>query len=337
MFNFRKFRAYSYGANRSFRPSSPSSYASSYSQTLPANTIVKFVPQQQSWIVERFGKFHRKLEPGLAILLPFIDQIRYVQNLKEVAVEVPTQSAITQDNVAITMDGVLYYRIVDPFKASYGVEDADFAITQLAQTTMRSEIGQMTLDKTLAERNQLNASIVQAINEAAQNWGILCLRYEIRDIQPPDLVVKAMHSQVSAERQKRAQILESEGSRQSAINRAEGEKRAAILASEGQRQERINLANGEAEAQIARATATAEAILRVSEAITKGGDGAVKLMLAERYIDAFAQLAQKSTTLMLPGSFGGSGGSDGAVSPPLDPASFVSQAVAIYQKMHTKP
>lgn len=320
------------------RPSS-SMYSSSYSNNLPTNTIIKFVPQQQSWIVERFGKFNRILEPGLAILLPFIDQIRYVQNLKEVAVEVPTQSAITQDNVAITMDGVLYYRIVDSYKASYGVEDADFAITQLAQTTMRSEIGQMTLDKTLAERNQLNASIVQAINEAAQNWGILCLRYEIRDIQPPDLVVKAMHSQVSAERQKRAQILESEGSRQSAINRAEGEKRGAILASEGQRQERINLAIGEADAQVAKANATATAILCVSEAIQKGGDSAVKLMLAERYIEAFSQLAQKSTTLMLPGSFGQGSSNDGGgtcTQPPLDPASFVSQAMAIYQKMNTK-
>lgn len=147
---------------------------------LPANTVVKFVPQQQAWIVERFGKFHRLLEPGLAILFPFIDQIKYVKTLKEVAVEIPTQSAITQDNVTINMDGVLYYRVMDPYKASYGVEDSDFAVTQLAQTTMRSEIGKLTLDKTLAERDQLNIFIVQAINEAAKDWGIRCLRYEIR-------------------------------------------------------------------------------------------------------------------------------------------------------------
>lgn len=223
-------------------------YLGSYS--LPVNTIIKFVPQQQAWVVERFGKFNRILEPGLAILMPFIDQIKYVKTLKEVAVEIPTQSAITQgkhtyiqhtlvysmllhtvctcrlvgmhaytlydytlnvDNVTITIDGVLYYRIFDPYKASYGIEDADFSISQLAQTTMRSEIGQMTLDKTLAERALLNLNITRAINEAAEAWGIKCLRYEIRDIHPPDSVVKAMHSQVSAERQKRALILESEG------------------------------------------------------------------------------------------------------------------------------
>ena len=188
---------------------------------MPSNTLIKFVPQQEAWIVERFGKFNRILEPGLAILFPFVEKIKYVKTLKEVAVEIPSQSAITQDNVTISLDGVLYYKITDPYKASYGVEDADFSVAQLAQTTMRSEIGQLTLDRTLAERAQLNVNIVNAINEAATAWGIRCMRYEIRDIQPPEQVVKAMHSQVSAERQKRAQILESEGSRQSAINVAE--------------------------------------------------------------------------------------------------------------------
>lgn len=152
-------------------------------QPLPANTVVKFVPQQEAWIVERFGRFHRVLEPGLAILVPFIDRIKYVKTLKEVAVLVPSQSAITQDNVTISLDGVLYYRILDPYKASYGIEDADFAITQLAQTTMRSEIGKLTLDRTLAERTELNANIVEAINDAATHWGIKCLRYEIRKEQ----------------------------------------------------------------------------------------------------------------------------------------------------------
>jgi regulator of protease activity HflC (stomatin/prohibitin superfamily) len=184
-----------------------------YRKSLPVNTIVKFVPQQEAWIVERMGRFNKVLEPGLAILLPVIDQVRYVQNLKEVAVEVPSQSAITQDNVTLELDGVLYYRIIDPYKASYGVEDAEYAVTQLAQTTMRAEIGRLSLDRTLAERSQLNANIVEAMNAASRDWGIKCLRYEIRDIHPPENVVTAMHQQVSAERRKRAEILESEGQR----------------------------------------------------------------------------------------------------------------------------
>ncbi len=290
---------------------------------LPANTIFKFVPQQQAWIVERFGKFNRLLEPGLAILLPLIDQIKYVKTLKEVAVEIPTQNAITQDNVTISMDGVLYYRVVDPYKASYGIEDSDFAVTQLAQTTMRSEIGKLTLDKTLAERDQLNVFIVQAINEAAKDWGIRCLRYEIRDIQPPESVVKAMHSQVSAERQKRAQILESEGVRQSAINVAEGDKQSKILASEADKQERINSAQGEAEAILAKAKASAESIRVVAEAIKEQGEPAVSMMMAEKYIGAFEKLAKESNTLLLPSQAG-------------DPSSMVAQAMSIYSKLNQK-
>lgn len=282
--------------------------------------VIKFVPQQQAWVVERFGKFNRILEPGLAVLLPLVDQIKYVKTLKEVAVEVPTQSAITQDNVALAIDGVLYYRVVDPYNACYGVEDADFAITQLAQTTMRSEIGKLTLDRTLAERNLLNTSIVEAINEAAIHWGIRCLRYEIRDIQPPETVVKSMHSQVSAERQKRALILESEGSRQSAINVAEGKKQSQILASEGNKLEKINEAQGEAEAIVAKANATATSIAAVSNAIKENGHHAVSLMVAEKYIAAFAQLAQKSNTLMLPSNAG-------------DPASIVAQAMTIFKNV----
>ncbi|KAM0683910.1 Synaptotagmin-like protein 2 [Mitosporidium daphniae] len=291
------------------------------------NTVVKFVPQQQAWVVERFGKFSRILDPGLAILFPFIDRIRYVKTLKEVAVEIPTQSAITQDNVTITIDGVLYYRIFDPYKASYGIEDADFSISQLAQTTMRSEIGQMSLDRTLAERSQLNHNITQAINEAAEAWGIKCLRYEIRDIHPPDSVVKAMHSQVSAERQKRALILESEGQRQSEINVAEGKKQAQILASESNQIEQINHATGEAEAILLRARATGagiEAIAGVLKSTNVDGNSAVSLIIAEKYMDAFGSLAKSSTTLMLPG---------GASSPTSDPASFVAQAMAVYNNV----
>jgi regulator of protease activity HflC (stomatin/prohibitin superfamily) len=289
---------------------------------LPSNTIVKFVPQQEAWVVERFGKFNRVLDPGLAFLVPVIDKIKYVKTLKEVAVEIPSQSAITQDNVTISLDGVLYYRITDPYKASYGVEDADFSVAQLAQTTMRSEIGQLTLDRTLAERSQLNVNIVRAINEAATAWGILCMRYEIRDIQPPEQVVKAMHSQVSAERQKRAQILDSEGSRQAAINVAEGEKQSKILSSEGFCQEQINRATGEYEAVLLRAKASAETIRIIGEAIGSGtGAQAVSMIVAEKYLEAFSKLAKESTTLMLPAGV-------------AEPSAMVAQAMKIYTSIN---
>lgn len=292
-----------------------------YSRTLPSNTIIKFVPQQEAWIVERFGKFNRILDPGLSFLIPLVEKVTYVKTLKEVAVEIPSQSAITQDNVTISLDGVLYYRIVDPYRASYGVEDADFSIAQLAQTTMRSEIGQLTLDRTLAERAQLNINIVNAINEAANAWGIRCLRYEIRDIQPPEQVVKAMHSQVSAERQKRAQILDSEGTRQSAINVAEGEKQSKILASEGLCQEQINKATGEYEAVVLRAKATAQMITLVAESMGKDPNNqAVQLIVAEQYLKAFEKLAKEGTTLMLPSN-------------PADPSGMIAQAMKIYSSI----
>ncbi|KAJ2499614.1 Stomatin [Coemansia sp. RSA 1972] len=271
---------------------------------LPANTIVKFVPQQEAWVVERMGRFSRILEPGLAILLPFLDRIAYTQSLKEVAVEIPTQTAITQDNVTLELDGVLYYKVVEPYKAAYGVADAEFSITQLAQTTMRAEIGQMTLDTTLAERNTLNHNIVNAINLASESWGIACLRYEIRDIHPPAKVVEAMHSQVSAERSKRAQILESEGSRQSAINVAEGAKQAQILASEADKAQQINRAMGEAEAIRQTAQAEAHAIERVAQAITQseGGELAAGLHVAQQYVEAFGKIAKESNTIVVPAS-----------------------------------
>ncbi|KAJ1983257.1 Stomatin [Dimargaris verticillata] len=296
-------------------------------KTIPVNTVVKFVPQQEAWVVERMGKFHRILDPGLAILLPFLDRIKYVQSLKEVAVEIPTQSAITQDNVTLELDGVLYYRVVDAYKASYGVEDAEFSIMQLAQTTMRAEIGQMALDTTLAERNLLNTNIVNAINHAAEEWGIRCLRYEIRDIHPPEKVVEAMHSQVSAERSKRAQILESEGFRQSEINVAEGKKQATILASEAVMVEQINQAKGAAEAILAHAGATAQGIERVAQAITRseGGHEAVSLTVAEKYVNAFANLAKESTTVVVPADANNVSG-------------MVAQALAVYKNInHASP
>lgn len=293
-------------------------------QSLPRNTIIKFVPQQEAWIVERMGKFDRMLEPGLNILIPFLDRIKYVKSLKETAIEVPSQSAITQDNVTLELDGVLYFRCVDPFKASYGVEDAEFAITQLAQTTMRAEIGQMTLDRTLAERAHLNANIVDAINSAAEDWGIRCLRYEIRDIHPPVKVVESMHQQVSAERTKRAQILESEGARQAAINVAEGRKQSTILASEAEKAERINMAAGEAEAILLRATASAKGIEKVAQAIAMNhGNDAVSMTVAEKYVEAFGKMAKEGTTMIVPAATN-------------DAASMVTQALAIYNTINNK-
>ena len=275
--------------------------------SLPANTIVKFVPQQTAWIVERMGRFSRILQPGLAILMPVIDRIAYVKSLKENAMEIPSQSAITADNVTLELDGVLYTRVFDPYKASYGVEDAEYAISQLAQTTMRSEIGQLSLDHVLKERAALNTNITQAINEAAADWGVRCLRYEIRDIHAPAPVVEAMHRQVTAERSKRAEILESEGQRQSAINIAEGRKQSVILASEAIRSEQINAASGEAEAIVLKATATAAGIDAVAKSLTDGkasAQGAVSLSVAEKYVDAFGKLAKEGTSVVVPGNVG---------------------------------
>ncbi|KAL1932664.1 hypothetical protein VTP01DRAFT_8342 [Rhizomucor pusillus] len=311
----------SYGS-APFGSAGSSGWGGTERKSLPRNTIIKFVPQQEAWIVERMGKFYRLLEPGLNIIVPFIDRIKYVKSLKETAIEVPSQSAITQDNVTLELDGVLYFRIIDPLKASYGVEDAEFAITQLAQTTMRAEIGQMTLDRTLAERAHLNANIVDAINSAAEDWGIRCLRYEIRDIHPPAKVVESMHQQVSAERTKRAQILESEGARQAAINVAEGRKQATILASEADKAEQINRAAGEAEAILLRARAAAQGIEKVAEAIGRAnGRDAVSMTVAEKYVEAFGKMAKEGTTMIVPASAN-------------DAASMVAQALSIYKSIN---
>ncbi|KAL3420829.1 SPFH domain/Band 7 family protein [Phlyctema vagabunda] len=304
---------------------SNSNVPSSYFQrpSLPANTIVRFVPQQTAWIVERMGKFNRILQPGLAILWPFLDRIAYVKSLKEAAIEIPSQSAITADNVTLELDGVLYTRVFDAYKASYGVEDAEYAISQLAQTTMRSEIGQLTLDHVLKERAALNTNITAAINEAAQDWGVVCLRYEIRDIHAPDGVVAAMHRQVTAERSKRAEILDSEGQRQSAINIAEGRKQSVILASEALRSEQINMASGEAEAILLKAKATAAGIEAVAKSIAEGKEsaqGAVSLSVAEKYVEAFGKLAKEGTAVVVPGNVG-------------DIGSMIASAMAVYGKV----
>ena len=257
------------------------------------------------------GKFNRILPPGIAILLPFLDRIAYVKSLKEAAMEIPSQSAITADNVTLELDGVLYTRVFDAYKASYGVEDAEYAISQLAQTTMRSEIGRLTLDHVLRERAALNTNITEAINEAARDWGVVCLRYEIRDIHAPEGVVGAMHRQVTAERSKRAEILESEGQRQSAINIAEGRKQSVILASEALKAEQINMASGEAEAILVRAQATAKGIAAVAQTLQEGQEaarGAVSLTVADKYVEAFGNLAKEGTAVIVPGNMGDMGG-----------------------------
>lgn len=270
-----------------------------------ANTGIVFVPQQSAYIVERFGRYSRTLDAGLAFLVPVIDKIPYVKSLKEVAMEIPSQSAITLDNVTLDIDGVLYIKIEDAYKAAYGVEDAEYAVSQLAQTTMRSEIGQLTLDNVLRERANLNHNISTAINEAAQAWGVKCLRYEIRDIHPPQSVLLSMHRQVSAERSKRAEILESEGQRQSAINIAEGQKQSTILASEAQKEKAINEATGNAESVLRNAKASAEGIEAIAKSIERNGDSgrdAVALRVAEQYVQAYGNLAKKSTSIVVPSS-----------------------------------
>ncbi|KAM9331055.1 stomatin-like protein 2, mitochondrial [Gastrophryne carolinensis] len=285
---------------------------------LPMNTVVLFVPQQEAWVVERMGRFHRILEPGLNFLIPILDKIRYVQSLKEIVINVPEQSAVTLDNVTLQIDGVLYLRIMDPYKASYGVEDPEYAVTQLAQTTMRSELGKLTLDKVFRERESLNANIVDAINQASDYWGIRCLRYEIKDIHVPPKVREAMQMQVEAERRKRAMVLESEGTRESAINVAEGQKQAQILASEAERAEKINKAAGDANAILAKAKARGEAIRLVADALTQQqGESAASLAVAEQYVAAFSKLAQESNTILLPANTG-------------DISSMVTQAMGIY-------
>lgn len=264
-------------------------------------TSIKFVPQNQAWLIERFGKYQSTKEAGLNFIIPFIDNVAADRSLKEQAVDVPSQSAITRDNISLVVDGVLYFRVLDPYKATYGVDDYVFAVTQLAQTTMRSELGRMELDKTFEERDQLNASIVSAINSAAEPWGIQVLRYEIKDIVPPNSVMEAMEAQMKAERVKRAQILESEGDRQSAINVAEGKKQAQVLAAEADKTEQILNAEGEAQAILAVADAQAEALRKVGDAAnTAEGQKAIQLDLATKAIAAKEAIAKESSVVLLP-------------------------------------
>ncbi|MFK8082330.1 MAG: SPFH domain-containing protein [Granulosicoccus sp.] len=287
------------------------------------NSSVKFVPQNTAYVVERFGKFRTTLTAGLKFIFPFIDRIAYQVSLKELALDVPSQSAITKDNITLTVDGVLYMKVIDPEKSSYGIDNYIFGVTQLAQTTMRSEIGKMSLDKTFEEREVLNAAIVAAINEAGEAWGTTCLRYEIKDITPPKSVLDAMERQMKAERDKRATVLESEGERQSAINVAEGQKRAVVLEAEAQREQQILEAQGEAEAIRTVAMAQAEALDTVGRAAaTAEGQKAIQLDLATKAIHAKESIAKESTIVLMDGD-------------KSEAASVVAQSMAVVTAMNS--
>ncbi len=259
------------------------------------------VPQQQAYVIENLGKYSRTLRAGFHILVPFIERIAYRHSLKEMAIDIPEQVCITKDNVQVGVDGVLYMQVLDPERASYGIQDYVFAITQLAQTTLRSEIGKIDLDRTFEERAIINGNVVREVDLASDAWGVKILRYEIRNINPPPDVIEAMEKQMRAEREKRAVILESEGVRDANINRAEGEKQKVIKESEAKRQQQINEAEGEAAAIEAVATATAEGLRRVASAVAgAGGAEAMQLRIAEQYVAQFGQIAKQGNTLVVP-------------------------------------
>jgi regulator of protease activity HflC (stomatin/prohibitin superfamily) len=282
------------------------------------------VPQQSAYVVERLGRFAGVLQAGFHILIPFFDVIRYRHSLKEAAYDIPAQVCITRDNVQVGVDGILYLKVLNAERASYGISDYIFAISQLAQTTLRSEIGKIDLDKTFEERMNINASVVTELDKASEPWGVKVLRYEIKNITPPHDVLAAMEKQMRAEREKRAVILTSEGSRDAAINNAEGEKQQVIKASEARRQQQINEAEGQANAILAVARATAEGIRQVADAIRQpGGLEATQLRVAEQYVTQFGELAQKSNTMILPANM-------------TDVAGMVATAMKVFRQVETK-
>jgi regulator of protease activity HflC (stomatin/prohibitin superfamily) len=266
---------------------------------------VKVVPQQHAWVVERLGRYDRTLQPGLSFVIPFIDRVAYKHMLKEVPLDVPSQVCITRDNTQLTVDGVLYFQVTDPMRASYGSSNYLSAITQLAQTTLRSVIGKLELDKTFEERDFINSSVVAALDEAARSWGVKVLRYEIKDLTPPQEILRSMQAQITAEREKRALIASSEGKKQEQINIATGDRESSIQRSEGERQAQINRSMGEAAAITAVADATAKAIEKIAMAIERpGGLQAINLKVAERYVDAFGQMAKANNTMIVPANLG---------------------------------
>lgn len=286
---------------------------------------VRIVPQQSAWVVERLGRFHGTLEPGLNLIIPFLDRVAYVHSLKEVPLDVPEQVCITKDNTQLGVDGILYYQVTDPRLASYGSSNYVAAITQLAQTTLRSEIGKMELDKTFESRDDINRQIVAALDEAGRNWGIKVLRYEIKSLTPPETILRAMQAQITAEREKRALIAKSEGQRQEEINLADGEKQAAVLRSEGEKQAAINKAQGDATAIRVIAEATAAGVRAVAEAIgDKGGLEAANLKVAQQYVEAFANLAKAGNTLIIPANAG-------------DVGAFVATAMSVLDRARLPP
>ncbi|WP_128548424.1 stomatin-like protein [Larkinella soli] len=286
---------------------------------------VKVVPQQTAYVVERLGKFFAVLQPGVNFIIPFFDRVAYKHSLKETALDIPEQICITRDNVQVRVDGVIFIQIIDPMKASYGISDYRFAVSQLSQTTMRSEMGKIELDKTFEERTTINQAVVHAIDEAAIGWGVKVLRYEIKNITPPQTVLNAMEKQMQAEREKRAVILESEGQKQSAINLAEGQKQKVVLESEGIRMRQINEAAGQAEAIKSIADATAESIRKIALAIQEeGGMNAVQLRVAEQVVGQFGNLARTNNTLILPANFG-------------DLSSIISTAMTVVKQQEKTP
>ena len=286
---------------------------------------VRIVPQKSAFIVERLGKYKATLMAGFHLLTPFVDKVSYKHTLKEQAVDVPPQSCITKDNIAVEVDGILYMQVVDPQKASYGIDNYRFASTQLAQTTMRSVMGKLDLDKTFEERETINGAIVEAVDKASDPWGVKVTRYEVKNITPPQSIKDAMEKQMRAEREKRALIAESEGDRQAKINRAEGEKASMIAQSEGEKMKRINEAEGRAEEIKKVAVATAEGIRKIANAINdKGGKDAVNLRIAEQYIGEFGKLAKEGNTMIIPSDL-------------ADVAGFVKAASSVIKNADKKP
>ncbi len=281
---------------------------------------IRIVPQKEAFIIERLGKYTETLEAGFHILMPFIDKVAYKHTLKEQAVDVPPQTCITKDNISVEMDGILYLQVVDPRKASYGIDDYRFASIQLAQTTMRSVIGRLELDRTFEERDSINIAVVDAVDKASDPWGVKVTRYEVKNIEPPHSIKDAMEKQMRAEREKRALIAESEGEKQAKINRAEGDRQELIARSEGEKQKRINEAEGRAVEIMRVATATAKGISSIAEAINqKGGMEAVNLRIAEQYLTEFGKLASTNNTMIIPNNLG-------------DIASMVATATSVIKK-----
>jgi len=281
---------------------------------------IRVVPQQQAWVIERLGKFHEVLPPGLNVIVPFIDRVAYRHSLKEVPLDIPEQVCITKDNTQLAVDGIIYYQVSDPKLASYGSSDYVLAITQLAQTALRSEVGKMELDKTFESRSEINHMVVSVLDEAGRTWGIKVLRYEIKSLTPPESILRAMQAQITAEREKRALIAKSEGQRQQEINIADGAKQAKVLQSEGDKTAAINKAQGEAMALTTVAEATASAVRQVASAIgAEGGMLAANLKVAEKYVEAFAGLAKTGNTLIVPANL-------------TDVSTFVSTAMTVLDR-----